>query len=53
MWLSEAAVARERTTTGSGWASGTAVTRAALATVNAVDMVGRQVSTFKLPASAR
>ncbi len=39
--------ARERTAPGSGWASGTAPTRAA---ANVVDMVGLQVRTFGLPA---
>jgi hypothetical protein len=51
MWMSEASVARERTAQGSGWASSTVANRAALAAVNAIDMVGSQVRTFGVPAS--
>jgi hypothetical protein len=50
--MSEASVARERTAQGSGWASSSTVAnRAALAAVNAIDVVGSRMRTFVVPAS--
>jgi hypothetical protein len=52
MWVTKVSVPSERIAPGSGCASGTAVIRAALAAANVIDIVGSQVGTFRLPASA-